>query len=66
MRLIMKLKMKMKNSSHRYGKNRPRPRHGHKYGKYQKCLSMMMLLSIKQHLGNMWSSIYDNVKQHWG
>ena len=55
--------MKKKNS---FGKNKPRPRHGHKYGKYQKCLSMMMLLSIKQHLGNMWSSIYDNVKQHWG
>ena len=53
--------MKKKNS---FGKNKPRPRHGHKYAKYQKCLSMMMLLSIKQNLGKMWSSIYDNVKQH--
>ena len=27
---------------------------------------MMMLISIKQHLNNIWSSINEKVKQHWG
>ena len=45
MRLIkMKTKMKMENRSHRYDKDRRKSRHEHKYGKYKKCLSMMMLL----------------------
>ena len=45
------MKMNMKNRSHIYKINRPRPRHGHKYRKYKKCLSMMMLIYIiKQHL----------------
>ena len=35
--------MKMKNRSHRSDLNRPRPGHGHKYSKYKKVLSMMML-----------------------
>ena len=26
----------------------------------------MMLICIKQHLSNIWSSVYENVKQHWG
>ena len=26
----------------------------------------MMLIFIKQHLSNIWSSIHDKVKQHWG
>ena len=26
---------------------------------------MMMLSYIKQHLSNIWSSIYEKVKQHW-
>ena len=42
--IIMKLKMKMKNRSHRYHIKRPRSRHWHKYSKYKKCLSMMMLI----------------------
>ena len=25
----------------------------------------MMLLCIKQHLSNIWSSIHEKVKQHW-
>ena len=41
--IMMKTKMNMKNRSHRYGINRPKSRHGHKYGKFKKCLSMMML-----------------------
>ena len=60
------MKMKMKNTSHRYDINRSRPRHGHKNGKYKKCLSMIMLICIKQHPGNIWSSIYKKVKQNWG
>ena len=47
--ITMKIKMKMKNRSHRYDINRRRSRHGHKYSKHKKCLSMMMLICIKQH-----------------
>ena len=64
--IIIKIKMKMKNRSQRYDINRPRSTHGHKYIKYKKCLSMMILICIKQHLSNIWSSIQEEVKQHWG
>ena len=64
--IIMKMKMTMLNTSHRQDINRPRSRHGHKYGKCKKCLTMMMLACIKQHLSNTWSSIYEKVKQLWG
>ena len=47
-------------------KNRPRPRHGHKYTKYKICLNIMMVVCIKQHLSNIWSSTHEKVKQHWG
>ena len=46
----------------RYDLNRPWPRR--KCSKNKKCLSKMMLLFIKQHLSNTWSSIYEKVKQH--
>ena len=39
---------------------------GCNYSKYKKCLSMMMLKSIKQHLSNIWSSVHAKVKQRWG
>ena len=55
----------MKNRSHTYDINRPRFRHGHKYSKYKKCLSIIFIC-IKQHLSNIWSSIHEKVKQHWG
>ena len=45
--------------------NKSRPRNGHKYIKHKTCLSMMIVCT-KQHLSNMWSSIYEKVKQHWG
>ena len=61
---IMKMKMEMKNRSHRYDINRPRSRNEHKYSKYKKCLHVMMLKCIKQHLSNIWSSIHEKVKQH--
>ena len=47
--IIMKMEMKMKNRSHRYDINRPRSRHEHKCSKCKKCLSMVMLICIKQH-----------------
>ena len=64
MRLII-MKMKMKKRSHRYDKSSPKSRHGHKYSKYKKCLCMMVLIRIKQHLSNTWSSIHEKFKQHW-
>ena len=57
----------MKNRSYRYNVNRPRSRHGHKYSTYKKCLTVMIMLTcIKQQLTNIWSSIHEKVKQHWG
>ena len=50
----------------RYDINRPRPRNGHKYSKHKKCPSTIMLICIKQHPSNIWSSIYEKVKKHWG
>ena len=61
----MKMKMNVKNRSHTYDISRPRSRHGHKYSKYRKCLSMIMLVGMKQHLSNIWSSIHEKVKQDW-
>ena len=64
--IIMNMKMKMKKRSHRYDLNRPRSRHRQKCSKYKRCLSMMIRICIKQHLSNIWSSIHEKVKQHWG
>ena len=47
------MKIKMKNRSHKYDINKPRSRHGHKYSKYKNCVTMVMLLYIKQHLRNI-------------
>ena len=41
------------NRSLRYNINRPKSGHWHKYSKYKKCLSLMMLLCIKQHPSNI-------------
>ena len=64
--IIMKMKIKKKIGSHRYDINRPKSRHGQKYSKYKKCLIMMMLLCINQHLSNIWSWIHEKFKQHLG
>ena len=64
--MTMKMRLKMKNRSHRYNINRPRPKHGHTYTEYKIRLSIMMTIGIKQHLSNIWSSIHEKVKQHWG
>ena len=63
--IVMKMKI-MKNRSYKYDINWPRCRHGHKYSKYKQRLSMMMLICIKQHLSNIWNSILEKLKQHWG
>ena len=55
----------MKNRSQRHDINRPRSRYGHKYTEYKMCLSIMMVICIKQHLSNIWSSIHKKVKKHW-
>ena len=60
---IMKMKMKINNRLHIYDINRPRSRYGYKYSKY---VSLMMLICIKENLSNIWSSIHEKNKQHWG
>ena len=47
--MSVKMKMKIKNRSHKSDINRPTSRHC----KYKKCLGMMMLIHIKQHLCNI-------------
>ena len=49
------MKMKTKTRLYGYDKNRPKSRHGD--SKYRRCLSIVMLICIKQHLSNIWSSI---------
>ena len=56
----------MKNRSHRYDINIPRPRHVHRYTKCKMCLSIIMVLCVKQRLSNIWSSIHEKIKQYWG
>ena len=47
----MKMEIKIENRLHRNDINRPKPRHGHKYTKNKKkCLSMKILIYIKQYL----------------
>ena len=47
------MKMKLKNRSHRYNINKSTSRHGRKHSKYITCLTMMMLIFIKQQLSNI-------------
>ena len=51
----------MKNRSLRYNLDRRRLRHGRKCTKHKMDPCKMM-----QHLSNIWSSIHETVKQHWG
>ena len=47
------MKVKKKSRSHKYEINRLTSRHGLTYtNKHKKCLSMMMLICIKQHPTN--------------
>ena len=61
--IIMKMEMKMKNRSHRYDINRPRSKHGHWYSKWKKRHSKMMLICIRQHPNNIWSSIHEKLSK---
>ena len=61
--IIIKMKINMKKRSHSYNVNRPRSRHRHKYSTYEKCLTMVMLTCITQHLVNIWSLIHEKVKK---
>ena len=54
----------MRNRLHGYDINRSRSRQGHKYTKYKKRPSMMVLIYINQDLGIILSSIHEKVKQH--
>ena len=59
--IIMKMQMKMKNRSYKYNINRPNL----DIVNIKKCLNIMLLICIKQHLKIMWSSIHEKVRQHW-
>ena len=61
--MAMKMRLKIKNRSQRYDINRPKLRHGPKYTKHKMCLSMMMVICIKQHLNNISSSMHEKFKQ---
>ena len=63
--MTMKMRLEMKNRSHRYEINRSRHSHRHTYTKYKMYLSMMLVICIKHHLSNIWSSIHEKVKQRW-
>ena len=60
------MRLKMKSRLQIYDMNRPRLRCGHKHTKSKLCLGIIMVTYIKQHLSNIWSSIHEKVKQHWG
>ena len=61
--IITKIKMK---TPHRCNINTPRSRKRHKYSKYKKCLSKMVVICIKEYLSNIWSFIHEKVRLHWG
>ena len=64
--MAMKMRLKMKNRSQGYDINRPRPRMGPNILNIKCVSSAMLIICIKQHLSNVWSSIHEKVKQHWG
>ena len=46
--------------------DRPRLRYERRCTKCKICLSVMMVIYIKQHRSNISRSIHEKVKQHWG
>ena len=48
----MEIRSGKKNRPQRYDINRPRTRHGPKCTKYRLCLSIMIVIYIKQYLSN--------------
>ena len=59
----MKMNLKMKIRPQKHEINRPKLKNRHKYNKYKMCLSLIMVICIKQHLSNILSSIHEQVKQ---
>ena len=64
--IMMEMKMKMKNRSHRRDIKRPTSKHAYKHSTSKKCLSMIMVICIKEHLSNIWSSVHEEIEQHQG
>ena len=60
----MKMKIKMKKKPNRYEITKLRSRNGHKHNKYKKCFSRIVLISIKQHLINIWGSVNEKVNHY--
>ena len=61
--------MKMKNGSHRYDTDLDVDMDANIVNIQSKDIlrvTMMTLIFIKHNLSNIWSSIQDKVKQHWG
>ena len=46
--------------------NRPRRRYRDKYIENMACLGKTMPLCNEQHFSNIWVSIHQKAKQHWG
>ena len=57
---------KNEKKPNRYEINKLRSRNGHKHKKYKKCFSRIVLISIKQHLINIWGSVNEKVNHYWG
>ena len=60
------MKMKMKNGSHRYDIIDLGLGKGTNIVNIKSVTVCHMLISIEQHLSNIWGSINEKVKQHWG
>ena len=57
--MTIKPRLKLKNRSQIYDINKARPRHQNKYTKYKIYLSIMIFISIKQHLSKISRLIHD-------
>ena len=56
--MTIKMRLKMKNRLQRYDINGLRARYRYKYTKYKFCLSIMMVICIKQHCDGVVLEIY--------
>ena len=56
------MKLEIKNRSKRFEITWPRSGCGNKYTKHKMCISIMIVIYIKQHLSNIYSTIYNKVK----
>ena len=59
--ILMKMNIEKEYTLHRYHLNRTRPLHGYRHTKYKTCLTIMVLICIRQHLSNIWSSIHETL-----